>query len=150
MGLCEAPSATQGAGTLWEPRWSPDPGGPLLSATLGVGVPVYKPGGSSVFLQDRRGLPAESLIVVRIPEAQVPPSRRGTSHGQLYAALDRVSAGRDATILPGAWPEQDRVCPEAPGTAGRLPSLGIPDTSLLLSRPRTFGGQGRGSRGHLT
>lgn len=150
MGLCEAPSAIQGAGTLWKPRWSPDPGGPLLSATLGVGVPVCKPSGSGVFLQDRRGLPAESPIMVRILEAQEPPSRRGTSHGQLYPAPGRVSAGWDTTILPGVWPEQDRVCPEALGTGGRLPLLGTPDTSPLLSCPRTFGGQGRGSRGHLT
>lgn len=69
--------------------------------TLGVGVPIYKPRGSSVFLQDRRGLPAESPIMVRILEAQVRPSQRGTSHGQLYPAPGRVSAGRDDTILSG-------------------------------------------------
>lgn len=101
MRLCEAPSATWGAGTPWKPQWSPDPGGPLLSVTLGVGVPIYKPRGSSVFLQDRRGLPAESPIMVRILEAQVRPSQRGTSHGQLYPAPGRVSAGRDDTILSG-------------------------------------------------
>ena len=64
--------------------------------------------------------------MVRILEAQVRPSQRGTSHGQLYPAPGRVSAGQDAAILPGesglsrtecAWRRWGQVVPAvAPDT----------------------------------
>ena len=67
-------------------------------------------------------------------------------------ALGRMSVGMGHCDPPGrVWPEQDRVCPEAPGTGGCVPSLGTPralpgtpDTSQLPPCPQAFRGRRTG------